>query len=114
MATGSDQSHGYIGGIYRPGVRNSAGEFSSAQPVAGNPFFKGLTDDCRCLLPIGIRWIKRGRNCHERVPRVSNGDVDWESQTDVAHCHADIVGDFFIDCRMMSRCASSLSSTSGC
>ena len=28
------------------------------------------------------------------VPRVSNGDVDWESQTDVAHFYPDVVGDF--------------------
>ena len=85
---------GYIGGIYRACVHDGAREFSSSQPIAANPLFKGPTDDCRRLLPIGIRWIERGRNCHERVPRVSNGDVDWESQTDVAHCHPDVVGDF--------------------
>ena len=50
---------GYIGSIYSPGVRNSAGEFSSSQPIAANPLFKSPTDNCRCLLPIGIRWIKR-------------------------------------------------------
>ena len=84
----------HVGGIYRPCVRNSAGEFLSSQPIAANPLFKGPTDDCRCPLPIGIRWIKRGRNCHERVSRVPNGDVEWECQTDVAHCHTDVVGDF--------------------
>ena len=89
---GSIGSH--VGGIYRPGVRNSAGEFSSSQPTAANPLFKGPTDDCRCLLPIGIRWIKRGRNRHERVSRVPNGDVEWEGQADIAHCHPDVVGDF--------------------
>jgi hypothetical protein len=91
---GIGSTAGYIGGIYRPGVSNSAGEFPTSQPIAANPFFEGPTDDCRCLLPIGIRWIKRGRNCHERVPRVPNSDVEWESQTDVAHFHPDVVGDF--------------------
>ena len=84
----------HVGSIYSPGVRDSARKFSSSQPIAANPLFKGPTDDCRRLLPIGIRWIERGRNCHERVSRVSNGDVDWESQTDIAHCHANVVGDF--------------------
>ena len=50
-ATGLSGSH--VGSIYRPGVRNSAGEFPPSQPTAANPFFKGPTDDCRCLLPIG-------------------------------------------------------------
>ena len=84
----------HVGSIYSPGVRDSAREFSSSQPIAANPLFKGPTDDCRRLLPIGIGWIKRGRNCHERVPRVSNGDVEWESQTDIAHFHPNVVGDF--------------------
>jgi hypothetical protein len=85
---------GYIGGIYRPCVPDGAREFSSSQPTAPNPLFKDPADDCRCPLPIGIRWIKRGRNCHERVPRVPNGDVDWKSQTDIAHSNPDVVGDF--------------------
>ena len=34
----------HVGGIYRPGVRNSAGEFPPSQPTAANPFFKGPTD----------------------------------------------------------------------
>ena len=91
-ATGLSGSH--VGGIYRPCVRDSAREFSSSQPIAANPLFKGPTDYFSGALPIGIRWIKRGRNRHQRVPRVSNGDVDWESQTDVAHFYPDVVGDF--------------------
>ena len=83
----------HVGRIYRPGVRNSAGEFSSSQPTAADPLFNGPTDDCRCLLPIGIRWIKRCHNRHERVSRVPNGDVEGEGQADIAHCHPDVVGD---------------------
>jgi hypothetical protein len=45
-------------------------------------------------LPIGIRWIKRGSNRHERVSRVPNGDVNWEGQADIAHCQPDVVYDF--------------------
>ena len=36
----------HIGSIYSTGVRNSAGEFSSSQPRAANPFFEGSTDNC--------------------------------------------------------------------
>ena len=35
--TGLSGSH--VGSIYRPGVRNSAGEFSPSQPTAANPLF---------------------------------------------------------------------------
>jgi hypothetical protein len=45
---------GHIGSIYRPGVRNAASQFPPSQPTAANPFFKGSTDDCRCLLPFLI------------------------------------------------------------
>ena len=85
---------GHVGGIYRPCVRDSASQFSPLQPSAANPFFKGPTDNFSSALPVDIGWIERSRNGHERVPRVSNGDVDWESQTDVAHRHANVVGDF--------------------
>jgi hypothetical protein len=93
VATGPESIGSHVGSIYRPGVRNSTGEFSPSQPIAANPFFKGPTDDCRCLLPIGIRWIKRGRNRHKRVARVPNGNVEGEGQADIAHCHTYVVGD---------------------
>ena len=49
----------HVGGIYRPGVRDSAGEFLSSQPIAADPLFYSPTDDFRCLLPLGIRRIER-------------------------------------------------------
>src|ERR1700733_5785558 len=83
----------HVGSIYRPGVRNSAGEFSSSQPIAANPFFKGPTDDCRCLLPLLIRRIEGTGNGHKCVSRVPNGNVDWEGQADIGHGRTDVVGD---------------------
>jgi hypothetical protein len=86
-------SGGHVDGIYSSGVGNRAGEFSPSQPTAANPFFKGTTDYFSGALPISVRWIKRSRNGHERVSRISNGDVEREGQADITHFYPDVIGD---------------------
>ena len=44
----------HVGGIYRPGVRNSAGEFPSSQSIAADLLLYNSTDDFRCLLPLFV------------------------------------------------------------
>ena len=89
---GIESKGSHVGSIYHPGVRNSAGEFSSSnrpQPTLSSRVRQTIAG----LLPLLIRRIEGTGNGHKRVSRVPNGHVDWEGQADIAHCRTDVVGD---------------------